>query len=253
MFLTQDIQKIETEKEEETEKAEEVEKEEVEEVEEEVEKAEETETERIQDLVVCVAHSSYDIKTISDHIEHVTGSKPGASIVMRDKSGRDTGMVLVLLERKVFQAMTRVEKKGCDFRIRPFVLRKENLPPKGHGSNFFIPYPKDVSRPYVLISQINRELSKLSICGLLKEGTWRIMAPSRDKSHFYVIMKDVPVDNLAIIRLFLYNSGWDDCDERILCLWSHKNRKGREGREGREKKREKKEKSPGPSAILKHE
>lgn len=183
------------------------------------------------DIISCslplyIIHSSYNLDTIKDIIEEVLGEKISGCVILRDRNSYDTGMSLVLLTNEQYKIMEEKgyseKQTGYDFRIRPFILRSGNCPPQGFNHNFFIPYPRiENIKPYLLISQMNNELKTLSSYGLIKQGSWRIISPSRDKPYFYVIFrKDIDLVNLAACRLYLYNSTWTGSLERILCRWS---------------------------------
>ncbi len=168
---------------------------------------------------LCLIYSSLSSDEIEEFLEKY-GSGIFSSIkISVDKDGNETRRSLVFLQEDVYDDIIESKmdraKYDFDFSIKEFELSERNLPGEKHERNLFVflPYNMSLQDARILMKD---QLQDIFSCDVIQPTDVNIEIPSTSRvgsgeSKGFAILKfkkDIPVETIACIKMFLNGSKW---------------------------------------------
>lgn len=165
--------------------------------------------------------------------------------VVYDNNGKETNRTIVIVDDCVYKKLCEEgfgdqvvdsseeddekmpKKQFKQLKIARFMIKEFDYPNVMQTRNLFIPIPKCITSDVEVMEQIEKKLTHLSDWDIIKEKSWEINIPvkSREKGEmgkgcFVIFNSTVSIESIALVRLLITDTYWDDCDEYFKAMWA---------------------------------
>ena len=226
-----------------------------------------------ENFVVAIVFSQWTLRAIVEFLEdRLEATKEEIGMIHIDRTWdnnrrifKETNRTIILMTRSLFNRALEEglgeNKKGTDFKIGEYELRKYNYPKDGFSNNLHIVLPENLEAESARL-QINEKLKVCYRFGVLRNNSATVKIPMKSRedgthkgSAFVSFDRDCTTQ--PWVRLILHDTRLNIVDENynehvlMKCFWAKERHGGndRNGRNNRNNRRNNRKNSSPPINV----